>query len=360
MKIATEVKGYITVPPPADMTYAPYDIAVALTSGLVERGHEVDFFAPEGSRLGKGTLVTLGQPALVKSQQEYSDALFNIGYHSHNTLALYDQNYAAEMFRRARKDEYDVLHFHQPEPALAYVKDYPDVPVVYTMHDPISPEAAERLRAYHTDNAWVVSVSDHQRTLAPDLHYAATVYNGIDTDLFSFAGDKDDYLLFAARLIPEKGLKEAVEVARMTNQKLVILGQKYPDHEAYFQKYVEPYLGEQIRYEGYVPHQQAIPYFQKAKAFLMPIAWDEPFGLTMVEALSCGTPVIAFNRGAVPEIIVDGVTGYIVKNVQEMAEAVGKIDAIDLQACRDHVVANFSVDKMVRGYEAVYEKIRVC
>lgn len=357
MRIATEVKGYIAAPPPHNITYAPYDIAIAVTEGLVELGHEVDFYAPEGSHLDKGTVVTLGQKALVNNQEEYNAALFNIGYHSHNELALRDQRYAAEMFRRARRGDYDLLHFHQPEPALAYVEDYPDIPVVHTLHDPISPDAKARLELYQTPNQWFVSISDHQRTNAPDLQYAATVYNGVDTNRFSFEGTKDDYLLYAARIIPEKGLKEAVEVAVVTGQRLIILGQVYPDHKAYFEKYVAPFLGDKIKYMGQVATKIAIPYFQKAKAFLMPISWDEPFGMTMIEAMSCGTPVIAFDRGSVPELVIDGVTGYIVKDTAEMCRVVEKIENIKPEDCRKHVVARFSIEQMVRGYEKVYKKI---
>lgn len=360
MRVAELVKGYITAPPPSDIVYAPFDIAMSVADGLADRGHAVDFYAPEGSHLDKANLVTLGQAALVSNQQEFMDVLFRAEYTSHNVLALKDQRFAAEMFRRSRKGEYDVLHFHQPALALAFVEDNPNVPIVYTMHDPIDTESADRLRDYATDNQFLISISDAQRRSAPDLNYAATIYNGIDTDVFTPGSedDKEDYLLYAARLVPEKGAKEAIEVAKATGKKLIMLGQNYPGHESYFDKYVAPFIdGEQIRYLGNVPRKETIGFYQKAAALLMPISWEEPFGLTMAEAMACDTPVIAFERGSVPEIVDDGVTGFIVDNVGGMSEAVGNLGRLYPWSCREQALARFSQSIMVQKHERVFEAL---
>jgi glycosyltransferase involved in cell wall biosynthesis len=129
------------------------------------------------------------------------------------------------------------------------------------------------------------------------------------------------------------------------------------DFQSYFDETVKPYLGEQIEYLGYIERDKLLPYYQDAKALLMPIQWEEPFGMNMIEAMACGTPVIAFRRGSIPEVVIDGKTGFIVDTFDEMVEAIKKIDTIDRNACREHVTRNFSTENMVDGYEKAFEKI---
>lgn len=362
MRIATEVKGYLTAPTPLDIIYAPYDLALDINDGLIDRGHAVDFYAPEGSNVRKSQLVTMGQKALASSYDEYvgreNGILFNPALHSDNILALHDQRYSAEMFRRATQGKYDVLHFHHPEVALPYVDIYSDVPVIYTMHDPIGEPQRTLLESYRTPNQWLVSISDYQRQSAPDLPYIATVYNGIDTDTFNYdpTAKKSDRLLFAGRIVPEKGVKEAVQVALESGSKLDIIGPVFEDSKDYFKEHIEPFLGNRIRHLGHIARRDLPGYFQQAKAFLMPIQWDEPFGLTMAEAMACGTPVIAFKRGSVPEIIANEQTGFIVDTVEEMASKVTDITQLSPRDCRERVLSKFSITAMVKGYESVYRE----
>ena len=358
MRIATEVKGYITVPSPKDIIYAPIDLAVSISNGLVERGHQVDFYGPEGSHLKKANLVTMGLRPLAHTYDEYQAILFNPSLQSDNVLALWDQYLAEQMFRKAHAGEYDLLHFHHPEVALPFTKVYPDVPVVYTLHDPVEALQYEILEMFASPSQHYISISDKQRETAPNLNYAGTIYNGIDTNYFAFnSGKRDDYLLFLGSILPRKGAKEAVEVAIKTNSRLLLVGPTYPEEQGYFNTYIAPFLNDKIQYIGHVPHNKIASYFQHAKAFLMPIQWEEPFGLTMSEAMSCGTPVIAFDRGSVSEILIHGKTGFITHTVDEMAEAVQHIENINPAVCRAHVVEKFSVATMINGYEETFDRI---
>lgn len=357
MKIATMVRGYIPAPRPSDMVYAPIDLAVAISEQLTQKGHPVTYFGPNGTHMCNEVITGNLRP-LVHNEQEFAELLWDIDATSHGIPHTWDNYFARQMFERAANGEFDLLHFHHPETALPYVHMYPQVPVVYTLHDPIRPMFREVLEMYMTPSQYFVSISQNQRIPAPDLPYAATVYNGIDTELFSYATeDRDDFLLCAGRITPEKGIKEAIQVAQATNHRLYIIGPVTKDNQDYYDQHVKPHLNERIIHLGFIERSQLYRYFQKAKAFLMPIQWEEPFGLTMVEAMSCGTPVIALRRGSVPEIILDKKTGYIVDSIAEMIEAVKRIGKIKPMACRQHVEQHFSLTTMVNSYEAAYKKV---
>jgi glycosyltransferase involved in cell wall biosynthesis len=359
MRIATMVKGYLTVPTPADIVYAPADLAIQISNGLIEKGHTVDFYAPKGSKPGKANLHTKGLKPLAYSYNEFQSLLVNPGYASDNVLASWDYYLAGEMFARANRGEYDILLFHHPETAFPFVQLFPHVKVAYIMHDPINSLQQTMLEMHKTKNVQLISISEKQRESAPNLPYLATIYNGIDTSVFKPGKTpKDDYLLFLGSILPRKGTKEAIEVALRSKRRLVIVGPTYPDNQEYFKTYVEPYIdGSQITYLGHLPHQSAPELFQKAAAFLMPIQWEEPFGLTMAEALACGTPVLAFNRGSVSEIVEHGKTGFITSSVEEMAESVSRLSTINPADCRATAVKRFSVDAMVKGYEKAFLKL---
>lgn len=356
MRIATMVRGYIPAPRPVDMVYAPIDLALALSQRLTMRGHKVTYYGPNSTRIKGVPVETHNLRPLVHTNQEFHELLERPDLMSHNVPGMWDLFLAREMFEKARKGAYDLLHFQHPEAALPYVHLYPDVPVVYTLNDPLFPWLRELLEMYYTPNQFFISISNNQRKPAPDLPYVATVYNGIDVDQFTGEEGHDDYLLFAGRIVPEKGAKEAIQVAQATNSKLLIIGPTFPDQQDYFDQHIKPHLNEKILYLGFVEHEQIVRYFQKARAFLMPIQWEEPFGLTMVEAMACGTPVIACRRGSVPEVIKNGKTGYVVDSIGEMVKAVKKIDKIKAPDCRQHVEEHFSLDVMAAGYEAAFEK----
>ena len=271
--------------------------------------------------------------------------------------SLWDTYLAEEMFRRARRGEYDILHFHHPEVALPLAHRFRSVPVMYTLHDPVYPWYKEVFELYDSSNQYYVSISNNQRRDAPDLNYIDTIYDGVDTDDFSFSSEHEDYLLYIGRVIPEKGVKEAIQVAEATGHRLLIIGPVPPQAQGYFDQYIKPYLNERILYLGYIERKNILPYYQKAMALLSPLQWEEPFGLTAIEAMSCGTPTIAIARGSMPEIIKNGKTGFLVSGVGEMIDAVGKVNKLDRRACRDHVKANFSTKQMVDGYEKACQRV---
>ncbi|MEK7518020.1 MAG: glycosyltransferase, partial [Patescibacteria group bacterium] len=191
--------------------------------------------------------------------------------------------------------------------------------------------------------------SNAQRKEFPALNYLATVYNCVDVKKFSFNPNPKDYLLMMGTIGRHKNQKEAIAVAKELGMKLILAG-KIRDQD-YFEELKKDIDGEQIKYLSEIGFEEKLKLYQNAKAFIFPINWEEPFGLVMIEAMSCGTPVVAFNRGAVSEVLRDNLTGYIVDNHSQMVEAVKKIDSINREACRKHVEENFSVSKMVDSYE---------
>jgi glycosyltransferase involved in cell wall biosynthesis len=358
LRVAMMVRGYLPVPRLSDIVYAPIDLAANVANGLSERGHTVHFYAPTGSELEKAGLQSRNLRPLVQNNEDFQDLLGTANESmNHYVPSLWDTYLAEEMFRRAQRGEYDILHFHHPEVALPLARRYRNVPVVYTLHDPVYSWYKELFELYDSPNQHFISISNNQRRDGPDLNYAATIYNGVNTDEFSFSAKHEDYLLFIGRIIPEKGVKEAIQVANATGRRLLIVGPVAPRAQGYFDQYIKPFLDEKILYLGYIERKNVLPYYQKASALLAPLQWEEPFGLTAIEAMACGTPTIAIGRGSMPEIIKDGKTGFIVSGVGEMIEAVGKVNKIDRRACRNHVKANFDTKQMIDGYEKAYEQV---
>jgi glycosyltransferase involved in cell wall biosynthesis len=225
------------------------------------------------------------------------------------------------------------------------------VPAAYILHDPPLPWRKDMFTRLVSDNQRFIAISDTQRQMAPNLPYLATIHNGVDLSTFTFSPRHNNHLLFVGRIMSGKGAADAITVAERTNLPLTLFGELTQDDPAYFTQAVQPRLTRTITYKGFVARQQLAHEYSNAKALLVPIHWEEPFGLTMIEAMACGTPVIAFRHGAVPEIVVDGKTGFIVDTVEEMIEAVKRIDTIDRHACRRHVEKNFSNSHMVTQYE---------
>ncbi len=356
MRVATLVRAYLPVPRPVDIVYAPLDLALSICEGLLKRDHDVDLFAPDDGASPVRIRRTHIRP-LVRTQKEWVAFLNNIDEHMHYVPALWDLYVARQMFEDARKGKYDLLHFHHPEIAMPLASLYPDVPVVSTLHDPLHPWYSELFTMYRAKNHHFISISNSQRKPRKDLRYAATVYNGVDTNLFVPNGKKDDYLLFVGRLVPEKGVKEALEIAKRSRHKLLIAGPIFPDGRRYFNEHIKPLLNTRRRYIGYIKREELLPYYQKAKALLMPIQWEEPFGMNMIEAMACGTPVIALKRGAAKEVVAHKRTGFVCKTVDEMVESIQHVSEIDPLECRRRVIQKFSIEKMVDGYEKVFQEV---
>jgi glycosyltransferase involved in cell wall biosynthesis len=341
------------------MIYAPIDLAVAIAKGLGSRGHEVTVFGPIGTEVHAPnvTVETMNLRPLVENQTEFEELLNNTELLAHGQPWLWDRYMVNEMYKRASAGEFDLLHFHHTESALSAATEYPLIPTVYTIHDPIYPWYKELFELFHSRNQRFISISNNQRRDAPDLNYLDTIYNGTDIKLFNFSDKHEDYLLFAGRIAPEKGVKEAIRVAKESHHKLLIIGPVNHGSQGYFDQYIKPELNENILYLGRMDQEQLKMYYQKAKALLTPIQWEEPFGLTTIEAMACGTPVISLHRGAAPEIIENGKSGYVVHSIGEMVEAVGKIDRLNRRDARKRVEHLFSYEHMVDGYEAAFQKL---
>jgi glycosyltransferase involved in cell wall biosynthesis len=249
-------------------------------------------------------------------------------------------------------DRFDIIHNHFDFLPLSYSRLI-STPMVTTIHGFSSPRILPVYRRYQEHVAYV-SISDADR--AADLRYAATVYNGIRSEEFTFRAEPGRYLLSLGRIHPDKGTAEAVRIAERAGMPLLIAG--IVQDERYFHEAVEPLIdGERVRYLGHADPAERDRLLGEAFALLHPIAFEEPFGLTVVEAMACGTPVIAFARGSMPELIRPGVTGFLTSDVEGAAEAVSHVPGIDRRSCREHVRQHFTAERMVEGYIAVYEQV---
>jgi glycosyltransferase involved in cell wall biosynthesis len=316
--------------------YGPWErVTSLLTEALVARGVDVTLFATADSET-RGDL-----RAVVTAGYEENPACdANVA----RTLHI------AEVFEHA--DEFDLIHNHFDFIPLSFCR-LVDTPMVTTIHGFSSPKILPVYRRYN-DCSDYVSISNADRAL--ELDYVATVYHGIDVENFTFHPEPGEYLLYFSRIHSDKGAREAVEIARRTGERLVIAGIIH-DRE-YYEQWVKPYVDDdQIIYVGSVGPDRRDELLGAARALLHPIGFREPFGLSVVEAMACGTPVIAFNKGSMPELIRDGVDGFLVENVDEAIDALGRIDRIDRAEPRRAVETRFTADRMAADYIAVYEEI---
>ncbi len=343
------------IPKDYDRPYAPLMIALDIAENLGERGHKIVFFGPKGSRSTKHIeAFETDLVPLYKGKALDGAPLLDEG--KARIQIISDTYIISELFKEHEKNPFDVINLYSAAPALPIVKKFPETKIVYTLQNITFPWERFSYTTFGSPHHYFVSCSNNQRKAAPDINYISTIYNGVDTKLFSYSPKHEGYLLFVGRTHPKKGLPAALEVARALNKKLLIIGSPITEPE-WWNTEIKPYLGKDIEYLGYKKHNDLPPYFQKAEALLMPILWEEPFGRVMVEAMSCGTPVIAFNRGAVPEVVEDGKTGFVVKNIPEMIAAVKKIDTIQRKDCRTHVEEKFDLELIVTQYEKLFLNI---
>ncbi|MCD6528192.1 glycosyltransferase family 4 protein [bacterium] len=367
LKIGMTITGNYTIPPPKGIIYAPMVIAQAIAEGLTKKGHEVYFFAPEGSKLKIKKIITgkikpihgiRGKKELKILKGKYVGPVERA-----KIFALWDQYFISLMYKFAIEKKLDILHIHPIDRALPFGMAFEKIPVVYTLHDPVYPWRAKVFKMFSSKNQYLVSISKAQRKPALNLNWIATIYNGINLKLFPFSKKPKNFLLFLGRLLPQKGPDIALQAAIKTKEKLLIAG--LPAGGKFWEEKIKPYLGKQIQYIGNIPYEKTYKYYGQAKALLCPIQWEEPFGLTFVEAMACGTPVIAFDRGSASEVIKNGKTGFVVKpfdkrgktNIKEFLEAIKKIDTIKREECRKWVEEKFSFERMISDYEKVFLKI---
>ncbi len=316
--------------------YGPWELVTSLlTEALVARGVDVTLFATLDS-------ITAAKLAGVAPGGYSEDQSLN--------PKVWEALHIAHCFERA--SEFDLIHNQADFMPLMFA-EMVDTPIVTTIHGFSSPSILPAFQRYNDRSAYV-AISDADR--APSLTYAATIHHGIPIDLFPFDAAGSDDLLFFGRFHPDKGAGEAVKAARAVGRKLVMAGLvQDPD---YFAAEVAPFIDERnVEYRGVLGGDDRVRALGSARAMLHLIGFEEPFGLSVVESMACGTPVIAYRRGSMPELIVDGVTGFLVDTFDQAVAAVERIGEIDRSACRRHVERHFTVDRMVDQYLELYRDL---
>lgn len=375
MKVALYISPAHTVPPETNSILAPWWLVADIADGLVERGHDVTLFSAHGSHT-KAKLVDLGLEAFDPKQKEMTQ----LEYQRYATFL--EQRLASVMYHMSTTGQFDIIGNHLVLKTLPFTR-FTNTPTVYTLHDPLTPEKIALYRQY-VDIAGIhyISISDAQRAGA-DLPFAGTVYNGLRLADYTFSDKGQGYLLIVGRIRKEKGFTDAIAVTKKLGVTLVISGEyfpQYPDIARYWEQEVKPHIDDKrVIYKGLMGRSEVVTTYKEATALLFPLHWEEPFGLVMIEAMACGTPVIAYARGSVPEVVVDGVTGFIINSsdqdvrgdwiikktgIDGLVEAVKRLNAMSEEeyrkmrfACRKHVEEKFTVEKMVEGYIEVYKKV---
>lgn len=338
MRIAQVAPLYESVPP---KLYGGTERVVSyLTEELVRQGHDVTLFA-SGDSLTEARLV----PACKESLRLAPDCIDALAHH-----VLLVERVLAE------KDNFDLIHFHIDY--LHYPRSrHEDVPTLTTLHGRLDiPDLVPLYQKFR--NMPVVSISDSQRIPLPWLNWQQTVYHGLPVDSLEFHAEPGKYLAFLGRTSPEKGLDQAIAIARQAGIELKIAAKVDRVDQAYFDAVIKPLLREPgIEFVGEIGHSEKGAFLGGAMALLCPIQWPEPFGLVIIEAMACGTPVIAYPRGSVPELIENGVSGFIVDDAPLAALAAMAVPALSRSRCRQYFERRFSANRMCEDYLSVYERL---
>jgi len=365
----------------------PGTLGADLVNGLVGRGHEVYIFStPDFKTNGK---LYGGDIEGYKKKLKYFK-LYRVDGREADIRndevwkRSFEISVSTSAYQWANEKKLDIIHaFHDFLFIPHYLNDLTGIATVYTLHDPLPPDKSFEYHEFEKFKRHnFVSISDAQRRSDLKLNFVDTVYNGINVDNYVFGSVNSGYLLFMGRMRREKGLHNAIKAAIKSNLPLEI-GTNFPDFfngDDYFETEIKPYLDNRLIHEpGMVKDSYKLNLYQNAKALLFPIEWEEPFGMVMTEAMACGTPVIAYTRGSVPEIVIDGETGFLVNEsnddmrgdwiikktgLEGLVLAINKLKSMSeseyikmRENCREHVKKKFSVEKMAADYEKVYKKV---
>lgn len=316
--------------------YGPWEqVTSNIAEGLIEQGIDVTLFATGNSKT-KGKLQFISETAYAENP--------NI------EPKVWECLHISNLMERA--NDFDIIHNNFDFLPLSYSRLI-KTPMITTIHGFSSPKILPVYAKYNPDNFYV-SISNSDRN--PALDYIATVYNGINADDFTFNSISKDYLLFFGRIHPEKGTYESIQIAKKSGKKLIISG-LIQDRE-YFENKVKPFINNKdVLYVGNSEPKERDILLGNASALLHPISFNEPFGLSVAEAMLCGTPVIAYNRGSMPELVDDTKTGFLVNTIDEAVKAVSNIKSIDRNYCKERANSKFSRKKMIEGYLDVYKKV---
>lgn len=335
LRIAHVAPVATSIPPPKSGSVQM--MSSLLTEGLVARGHHVTLFAT-GDSVTKATL----------------HATYPHGYwHDENMWPweLYEMLNVSAAVERA--SEFDIIHYEAAyyPMSLAFTR-LSQTPIVQTLHH--SPSVAEVQLWAKYPEAPFIAISKEQARLLTGLNVSSIVLHGIDTDRFPFSERPDDYLLFLGRFTEGKGVLQAIQVARRANMRLLLAAAEEP----YYHQHVAPHVdGRQIVYVGEADFDTKVKLYGSARALLYPVQAGEPFGLVLAEAMACGTPVAALDRGAVREVVDEGITGQVFSDLDAMVEGLPQVFALDRQRVRDHAVARFGIDRMTDEYVKAYHKV---
>ena len=339
LRIAMLAPPWISVP---SSGYGGVESVVStLTEALVRSGQDVTLFCAPGSVSGATV-----EPLLETSHPDEIER------------ALFEADHVAQAFDRVdlarRTDPFDVIHDHCGFTALALANRM-ETPLVHTLHGPFTTDTAA-FYAHHGHKGTLVGISQAQMASAPSgMQALDPIPNPIDLRAWPLQERKGDYLLWIGRITAEKGPQRAIAAARAVDVPLVLAGVIQPGQQAFFDSEIAPHIdGDRVRFVGEVGGSAKHALFAHARGLLMPIRWDEPFGMVVVEALACGTPVIAFPEGAIPELIVEGKTGFLVKDERSMADAIGRLPRIAARDCRAWVAQHCDGDVVAAAYESIY------
>ena len=324
-----------------------------LCDGLVDKGHEVTLFAAPGSKT-KAKLISVFEKPLLEANIPWSNPVWNL----RNLSKAYEM---------ANGGEFDIVHCHLDVWGL-FFHNLTKVPTLHTMHNPLYRTNADatkddRLRLFTEEGArtnivFISRSAQEQAMVKFPENKARIIYNGSDLNHFKFNPEGGDHFVWIARMNKHKGVENAVAAAEKTGAKLLLAGRIDPTQLDYFNNAVKPHLNDKIKYVGELTEEQLSDFYGPAKALLYPIEWEEPFGLVVTEAMACGTPVIAYRRGSMPELIEDGKTGFVIdSDIDKLAEAMGKTDQLDRAATRRRVEEKFSKERMVDDYEKTYREL---
>jgi glycosyltransferase involved in cell wall biosynthesis len=336
MRIGLIAAPWIPVPPP---NYGGTELVVDhIARGLAARGHDVRLFT-----LPQSTCPVEREWVLPKAAEPMG---FTVPEAQH-VLAAY------KAF-----DDVDVIHDHTVlGPALAAGHKHPDIPVVFTNHNLVTPQTRPLLHAAAAAGS-LVAISHDQFSRDPDVEVTDVIHHGIDLSRYPFGPGGGRYALFIGRMNPDKGPERAIRIARAAGMPLTMVVKMWePGEKAFFTEVVEPMLGPDIDLRLSSTYEQTLELLRHAEALVNPISWHEPFGLVMPEAMSCGTPVLAFARGAAPEIIRHGVTGWLGADETDLAKALTRVRDFDRAACRQLVETRFSLQRMARDHERLYRRL---
>jgi glycosyltransferase involved in cell wall biosynthesis len=335
LRIAMVAPPWFEVPPQG---YGGIEaVCAGLVDRLVARGHRVTLIGAGRDRTAADFVATFAEPPSVRLGEPVPEVL-----------------HSAAVARVLEEVEVDLVHDHTlAGPLLAAGRP---VPTVVTAHGPVEGEFGDYYRQLG-DWVGLVAISDAQRRSAPDLPWLGTVHNGIDVDAYPFREAKEEYVLFLGRFSPDKGAHLAIDAARAAGRSIVLAGKcSEPAERAYFLEEISPRLGPDVWLFGEAGAADKRELLARARCLVFPVCWDEPFGMVLVEALACGTPVVALKRGSVPEIVVDDVCGVVCEETAELPAGIEAAGRLDPRQWRSYVRERFGLAAMVAGYEAVYRR----